>query len=674
MTNWYIGAKVSSTNLVLATGIERQIVSFKCTKRFNAMGVWELVLQDTVNSPSALASIFLRDSSGNLHNGIFLELDNADGNGLQYVFSGPETDCKVDVDPAGVRTITATGKSEEYWLAKRRAFQVPHYPYVLALSTHGFVSEGTLSGGLGTLEPNWYNFGNPANLVAYLPLWDTSGTSAQNLGAGSPAAGTYNGGFTLNKPSLIDAPDPCTLLNGSTGFVSFPTTGLPTGNSAWTMGIWFMITANPSGAAKLMQWGNWGTNKAAPHLGMNTSGQVFVGTFNGDTTPGAATAASLNVPHLLVGVWDGGTLVCLLDGVRVATATPGTLAITLVQAFIGKDNIGEFFPGYLGHAFVHASAFSDATVANMYAVGVSREAFVAYDQSSTTAASTVLIQYAQRNAASTTTITSYGVAAPATTFTNWQRTATARAVPTLTMASDPVVGSTITGYARQDNLLDLLGALALQGGDIGFKVELSGSNIVFTVYSPADKTLTAVFSLDRHNLLNGYSWEYSAAQGNHLIAGGANTQGGSTSLTDRLFAENEDATSIGQFGYLEDFLDARQAPDGPTLQQQITGALASDKAALNINATITSIPNTLYFKGPAGKGWDLGDKVRVLVDGFTYDQIVREVEITLAANQVATVTAAIGTPLASEIMQEFQVLNQRLLDIKNGTISLQTNF
>ena len=406
VANWYLGAKANATNLVVASGLEKKVASFKCTKRFNTLGVWELILQDTVSSPSTYASIFLQDASGNLHNGIFFEVDNQDGNGLQYVFSGPQTDVKVDVDAAGMRTIMATGFSEEYWLAKRRAFQVPHYPYPYLVSSLGTFFPATF-------EPGWYTIPEAtSNLLRFYTLGDTSGTTA--VDSKSAINGTYTGGFTLNQNGLIDDPKPCVLFNGTTGYVSLPTTSLPTGNSAWTMTIWFYITSNPGSAAKLMQWGNWGTNRAAPHLAMNTSGQVYVGTFNGDTTPSAATGASLNTPHFLVGTWDGTNLLCYLDGKQVASATPGALAVTLVQAFIGKDNIGEFFPGYLQHAAVYNINLSAASIANLYAVGISRQAYLAYDAVGLKQASLAIIYYAQRNTATTgaPSFPDYGTAAP----------------------------------------------------------------------------------------------------------------------------------------------------------------------------------------------------------------------------------------------------------------------
>lgn len=675
MPNWYIGAKANATNLTIASAIERAqgFASFKCTKRFNAAGAWELVIADTVNAPSALASIFLRDSSGNLHNGIFFEVDNQDGNPLQYVFSGPQDDVKVSVDASGARTITALGKSEEYWLSKRRAFQVPHYPYgYLASAISAFFPAG--------FEPNWYSVSEFGSMVRLYTFGDTSGTSA--VDSKSAANGTYTGGFTLNQAGLIDDPHASVLLNGTTGYVSIPTAGLPTGTNNFTWMVWLYLTAYPSADAYVI---SFGTNAAKQDIDLfiSSAGIPKIGG-NGLTTIVGATAIPLNEPVLLGVKWDGTTLTGLqyssAQQGAFGSSTPGALSITYGAANFGAYHggpVSNYLPGYLQWGKVYNTPVANASFANLYAVGLSRFTYLNYDSLNAQASHTIMY-YVERNASATLVgggFPDYGTASPQSSFsTQSLGSHSNRAVPTLTMAADPAAGSNVTGYARSDNLLNFIQALALQGGDIGFKLELSGSNIVFTVYSPSDKTSTAVFSLDRRNLLDGYSWEYSAALGNHIIAGGANTAGGSANLTDRLFAENEDSTSISQFGYLEDFLDARAAPDGPTLQQAITGQLASDKAQLNINATITSIAGTLYFKGPAGKGWDLGDKVRVLADGQTFDQVIREVEISLEKDKPAIVTAAIGTPLAAEIMQEYQVLNQRITDLKNGSETLKTNY
>lgn len=668
MSQWFLKAKNNSTQAVVAVNLERAMASFQCVKRFNALGNWQLTLEDTVTNPSPFASVFLQDASGNLHNGIIVQVDNQDGNGLQTVLSGPQIDIDVQVDQSGRRTLTATGHDEMHWLKYRRAFQVVHYPYILYVASSG-AGAGGESGGV--VEPGGYNLPTPA---AYFPLLETSGTTAQNLSSANN--GTYTGGVTLNQPSLLDDPNPCIKLDGSTGYVSVPTAGLPTGNNAWTVLGWGMISTSPSGTACL--W-SFGTNAAKQDivLGITSSNFPTLGG-NSLTSITGTTAVPLNEPFLLAATWDGTTLTLYhysskFSGV-VGTSTPGALSITYGTVQIGAFLAGAAttWNGYAAQAGFWSSALTTAQIANVYAVGSSRQAWLAYD-TETFQASQLLIYYVQRNAAASSVVTNAGVAAPATTFTNWQRTTTARAVPSLTLAADPAKGSTITGVARQDVLLELLGALALASNpELGFKLELSGSTIQFSVYQPSDKTTTAVFSLDRKNLLD-YRWKYSAATGNHVIAGGANPAGGSSNLTERIFGENEDATSISQFGLLEDFLDYRQTSSGGTLQQMITAQLLKEKQPFVLNVTPLATPN-LYFMGPGASGYQLGDKVTVIVDGQVFQELVREVQIDLQPNQPAVITAAIGTPVDAGILHEFDLIDKRIAKLKGQADTLDTNY
>lgn len=656
---FFITAKNKLTNLAVAAGIERKMASFSCIPRFNALGSWALTLQDTVQNPSPLASVFMRDGSGNLHNGIYVALDNEDGNGPQYVISGPQTDVDVKVDASGLRTITASGSDEKYWLKKRRALQVPDYPYA------GYIG-AYFAGGSGAPP---YHYIAPFPL-RYYQLNEPSGTTASDTMLSGHNA-TYTGGFILAQPGLIDDPTSCILLNGSTGYLSVPTAGLPTGNATWAMAAWGYLSSYPAAGAIVFALGTSGVSKQNFLLEVNASGFPAM-RGSGLTTATGTTQVSQNTPHFFMVVYDGTTIRGYLDGTQFGAIATGGLSITYGACTFGMyvDGTSEPWPGSLAHAAVYSNISGASDIATMYAVGTSRQAYLAYDTRPTPVApglaSTAIWQYVDVNAGAS--------ALPAATFTNWQRTTPARQVPNLTLAADPLLGSSIKGLARMDSLLDLIGACALQSSpELGFTLEQIGTDLLFTIFEPTDKTLTAVFSLDRKNLAQGYEWTYSAAQGNYIFAGGSNPTGGSVALTDRLFGENGDATSQSQFGLLEDFLDARAATDGPTIQQQITGQLVQDAKQLTVNGTIVNTP-ALYYKGPGDFGWDLGDKVTVLADGQVFQEVIREVQIDLQPGQPALITAAIGTPVDTSIIQEQQVQQQRLQALQQSSTNLGTNY
>ena len=219
---------------------------------------------------------------------------------------------------------------------------------------------------------------NPANTyvdivhadapLRHYRLGETAGTSAYDIG-GMANTGTLHGGVTLGVSGAIAGDtDAAETFNGTTGYISLPVTGLPTGNGAWSLECWFKISANPAGTAVLVNFGLWGTTRAAPHIGVNSSGGVYAGTFNGDT---AATAGvSLNTWHHAAATWDGTTLRVFVDGAAGPTATPGALAIGTHGASIGaSENAATWFPGSLDEVCFYGVALSATQIGNHYTAG-----------------------------------------------------------------------------------------------------------------------------------------------------------------------------------------------------------------------------------------------------------------------------------------------------------------
>jgi hypothetical protein len=244
--------------------------------------------------------------------------------------------------------------------------------------------------------------------------------------------------------------------------------------------------------------------------------------------------------------------------------------------------------------------------------------------------------------------------------------------------SDPLLGSDGYVAARFDNLLDLLGAVAVQSSpELSFKVAQAGTALNFTIYQPRDQSATAVFTVDRQNV-SDYNWLLSHPPGNHVIAGGLNPTPGTP--TGRAFAEVGNDTTASAWGFAtEEFVDARSTSDPNGLVTIANGTLASDGVApFNANLTMLDKPPVagvggLYFMGPGAAGYQVGDIVTVEVDGYTFQAILREVQIDLQPGALAVITPAIGTPDAS-IMQEYQALQTRAaaqgVTIKN----LSTNY
>lgn len=208
----------------------------------------------------------------------------------------------------------------------------------------------------------------------------------------------------------------------------------------------------------------------------------------------------------------------------------------------------------------------------------------------------------------------------------------ARRVPGLTLAADGGLGSAVTGRARFDNLLELIASLALQGGDLGFRVIQSGSGLLFSVYAPRDMTASAVFSLELGNL-QGFEYDEQAAGANYVICGG-DGEG-----TARTFAESGDATSTTHWGRIETFLDYSKTTNVGELAIAIAEELGKQAERFTASADPIDTAGMAYMTH-----WQLGDRVTLIVDDIEVQAMVREVKVSLTPNGGEVVTPVLGSP------------------------------
>lgn len=207
-----------------------------------------------------------------------------------------------------------------------------------------------------------------------------------------------------------------------------------------------------------------------------------------------------------------------------------------------------------------------------------------------------------------------------------------RQVAGLTVAVDTALGSSITGRGRYQKLIPFLQELALAGGDLGFRVVQSGSSLQFSVYTPTDKTATAIFSRELGNL-RSFQYVLRAPRVNYVYAGG----GGEG--TARTIREGADSDSIIRFRRrIEEFRDRRDTTDVAELDQTIVEELA--QGALETELRIAPIDTeALMFM----EDYQLGDRVTVVVDDVPLNDVLREVHISLTASGSEIVEPVIGT-------------------------------
>lgn len=201
---------------------------------------------------------------------------------------------------------------------------------------------------------------------------------------------------------------------------------------------------------------------------------------------------------------------------------------------------------------------------------------------------------------------------------------TARQVPGLAVPVPAPAGPTITVNARWQNLLTLMQDTARPHRLMFDIVDLS-----FRVYAPADRGV--VFSAGLETLASWSSTTDAAVANKAVVAGGGTD-------TSRIIRETTDATSTGQWGLAETFVDQRQTTD--TVQLDKAGAEA---VARGVKPTIVTFVPIDTEAQRFGRDWMLGDTVTVMVGGLTVLDQVREVHVTLDSND-ATVVPSVGAP------------------------------
>lgn len=207
---------------------------------------------------------------------------------------------------------------------------------------------------------------------AYYRLGEASGTTA-NDASGNGHNGTLNGGITLGTTGLIfNDSNTAMTFNGSTGYVSLPTTGLSTGASAWSLEAWCKLASIPSAGTYCMA--SWGTasslQMAAISLFSNgTTAQFLCDLGGGNHAAGPFTVATSTTYHV-VATYDGANLRLYVDGSLLAGPTGFTPNIVLAYATIGSEsNSFDFFPGVIDEVAIYSTALSVARIQTHYNVG-----------------------------------------------------------------------------------------------------------------------------------------------------------------------------------------------------------------------------------------------------------------------------------------------------------------
>lgn len=203
-----------------------------------------------------------------------------------------------------------------------------------------------------------------AGLIGY---WNFD--NAGNLGADASGNGnalTVNGGATQEPTGKFGGG---LALNGSSGFLSKATavTGLPTGNSSYTISAWFKPTA--TGDRGIVGWGNFGGNRQVCALRLLNTNDFRHYWWSADLDGTANTNYSNGQWHHVAAVYNGSTRAIWYDGTLIVQDSPGVNNSTSANFAIGRTNSGEYFQGALDDVAVWNNALSNAEIGALAAGG-----------------------------------------------------------------------------------------------------------------------------------------------------------------------------------------------------------------------------------------------------------------------------------------------------------------
>jgi hypothetical protein len=221
-----------------------------------------------------------------------------------------------------------------------------------------------------------------------------------------------------------------------------------------------------------------------------------------------------------------------------------------------------------------------------------------------------------------------------------------RRVPGLTVADDPLLGSTITGRGRWQVLLELLSQLAITGGGLGFRIQQQGTALVFDSYQPVDRSATVHFSYE-NGTLTGHEYERTAPEANFVVVGG----GGEGTL--RTIHEAAASDQVIDWGRIESFRDRRDTTDVAELAQAAEEELAERGETTGLSIIPTDTEGQTF-----GVHYQLGDKVSAVIDGVPVRELIREVRIKLTPDGPQTVSPQIGTPGRGSVLAIFRKLGR----------------
>jgi hypothetical protein len=227
----------------------------------------------------------------------------------------------------------------------------------------------------------------------------------------------------------------------------------------------------------------------------------------------------------------------------------------------------------------------------------------------------------------------------------------ARQIPQLALGALASVGTNVTVDAdRMQPLGEVMRQIADIGGGIGFRTRQSGSQILFEVFAPTDKSGSVRFGFGLGNL-RYIAFEVTSPKATSAIIGGQG-EGADRALIER--TNSADETAWGRF---ETLVSRPGTSDAQSLQDDGDKALGDGAATTRVASNVADIPDQRY-----GVHYDLGDKVAIETwPGQQLADLVVTVHIQAWNSAGEVVTPYVG----SQAAQTDPVWVSRMRDIED---------
>lgn len=212
-----------------------------------------------------------------------------------------------------------------------------------------------------------------------------------------------------------------------------------------------------------------------------------------------------------------------------------------------------------------------------------------------------------------------------------------RRIPQLALGALASVGTAVAVTAtRMQPLGEVARQIAETGGNLGFRTRQVGTQALFEVYAPVNKSGLVRFSRGLGNLRYS-SYERTAPTTTSVAVGG---QGEGA---DRAMIERVDSGAEADWGRFEKMLPRPGTTDTADLQDDGDRALAEGAATVRVATNVADTPDQQF-----GTHYSLGDIVAVEpVVGVPIVELVRTVHLQVYATAGEYVSATVGSQAAT---------------------------